>query len=69
MYTLNAERTMSPLELEFDPRLHVAGDEVAGIVLLNFRELQKTSLEEIHVKLRGSIFTYVCPVHAMLGRF
>ena len=50
---------MSLIELEFDPKLHVAGEEVTGTVLLNFKELQKMSLEEIHVKLRGSVFTYV----------
>lgn len=52
---------MSLLELEFDPKLHVAGEAVSGIVLLDFRELQKTSLEDIHVKLRGTVFTYVLP--------
>ena len=47
------------LFLELDTPLRVAGEAVEGTVLLNFKELQKTPLEEVHVKLRGSVFTYV----------
>lgn len=40
--------------------LHVIGEPIEGEVLLNFLELQNTRIEELQVKLRGSVFTYVC---------
>ena len=47
------------LTLVLSSNLHVAGEDIAGEVALNFRELQRTPIEEVHVKLRGSVFTYV----------
>ena len=53
------------LRLVLDPGLRVAGEEVKGEVHLDFTELQKTPLEEVHVKLRGTILTCVARVFAL----
>ena len=45
------------LTLDLGQQLRVAGDVVEGIVLLNFKQLQQNPLEEVQVKLRGSVFT------------
>lgn len=47
------------LSLVLDPVLRVAGEDIKGEVCLDFRLLQKTSLDEVYIKFRGSIFTYV----------
>ena len=52
------------IRLVLDPGLRVAGEEVKGEVYLDFAELQKTPLEEIHVKLRGTVLTYEAFVFA-----
>ena len=47
------------ITLVFDSdQLRVAGEEISGQVLLNLQELQKTPVEEVHVKLRGFAQTY-----------
>ncbi len=38
--------------------LHVIGEVIEGEVVLNFAELRNTEIEELHVKLRASVFTY-----------
>ena len=47
------------LRLVLDSALRVAGEEVKGDVCLDFTELQKMPLEGVHVKLRGSLITFV----------
>ena len=49
----------SVITLDLAPILRVAGERITGEVLLDFRELQKTPVEEVYVKLRGSVFTCV----------
>ena len=48
-----------PLTLALDSTLRVAGEVIEGTVLLNFKALQNTPIEEVHIKLRGSVFTFV----------
>ena len=38
--------------------LHVIGESLEGEVLLDFTKLQHTQIQELHVKLRGSLHTY-----------
>lgn len=47
------------LKVEFDSRVRVAGEKLAGIVLLNFKELQRDPLEQVSVRIAGSVATYV----------
>ena len=49
----------SLLTLNLTDDLQVAGEPLDGVVLLNFKELQKNPLEEVHVNFRGSVFTCV----------
>ena len=46
------------ISLFLPKQLRVAGEKIVGEVHLNFAQLQNTPLEEVHVKLRGSVFTY-----------
>ena len=48
-----------PISVIFDPHVRVAGEVIQGEVHLNFPLLQKDKVEEVHVKLRGSVNTYV----------
>lgn len=48
------------ISLEVPNALHVIGEVIEGEVLLDFLELQNTQIKELHVKLRGSVFTYAC---------
>lgn len=48
-----------PIHLVFDSRLRVAGEVLDGEVHLNFPILMKSKVQEVHVKLRGSVYTYV----------
>jgi hypothetical protein len=47
------------IRLEFDASLKVAGEQIHGEVHLHFPSLIKDKIEEVHVKLRGQVFTYV----------
>ena len=64
-----AESSDAPLlTLDFDNRkLRVAGEELAGTVSLNFKELQRRELDEVTLRLMGATFTYVVspspPIH------
>ena len=46
------------LSLDLNHVLRVAGDDVQGAVLLNFQELQNSTLQEVRVRLKGSVSTY-----------
>lgn len=46
------------LSLDLNRVLRVAGDDVKGAVLLNFQELQNSTLQEVRVRLKGSVSTY-----------
>lgn len=43
--------------LIFEPTLRVVGETIRGEVRLYFPGLIKDSLDEVYVKLRGSVFT------------
>jgi hypothetical protein len=45
------------ISLMFDGRMRVAGEVLAGEVHLNFPILMKDKVEEVHIKLRGSVYT------------
>lgn len=45
------------LSLELQTHLRVAGEKVEGTVLLNFKELQHTPLEEVTVDFGGTVLT------------
>ena len=47
------------LDLRFGTHARVAGEELAGTVLLDFKELQRDPLDKVFVTLRGSVLTYV----------
>jgi hypothetical protein len=49
--------TEDTIRLEFDATLKVAGETIHGEVRLYFPGLMKDKIEEVHVKLRGSVFT------------
>ncbi|TFK83755.1 hypothetical protein K466DRAFT_497860 [Polyporus arcularius HHB13444] len=57
---------MSPptqsLNLSVPPRIYCAGGDVEGEVLLDFRQLQQENIQQVHVKFRGSVHTYVFPL-------
>ena len=55
--TASTQRELITLTLPHT--LHVIGEVVEGEVLLNFAELQITQIEELHIKLRASVATYV----------
>ena len=45
------------IQLVFEPTLKVAGEVIKGTVQLNFPGLIKAKIEEVHVKLRGTVYT------------
>lgn len=47
------------VRLVFDPRVRVEGETVEGEVHLYFPTLREDNIEEVHIKLRGSLQTYV----------
>ncbi len=47
------------VSLVFDTKPRVAGETVQGEVHLNFRLLELNEFEEVNVKLRGVVSTYV----------
>ncbi len=47
------------IKLVFEPTLRVAGETVQGEVHLNFPGLIRDKINEVHVKLRGYVYTYV----------
>ena len=51
------EQQLEAVNLVFDPRLHVPGEFVEGAVDLYFPKLMDDKVEEVHIKLRGSIVT------------
>ena len=51
--------TNEVIVLALASQLRVAGETIEGEVQLNFAQLQRVPLEEVHVKLRGSVFTCV----------
>ena len=46
------------ISLVLDSAVRVAGEEVRGEVLLNFKHVQRAQLEEVQVKFVGAIHTY-----------
>ena len=54
--TAGAQREL--ITLAVPTTIHVIGEVVEGEIFLNFAELQNTQIEELHVKLRGSVATY-----------
>ena len=54
--TAGAQREL--ITLAVPATIHVIGEVVEGEIFLNFAELQNTQIEELHVKLRGSVATY-----------
>lgn len=59
---MSATDTTAAISLVLPHQLRVAGENVVGEVLLNFAQLRETPVEEVHVKLRGSVFTYATTV-------
>ena len=54
------EHELEAVNLIFDPkRVRVAGETLEGEVDLYFPKLMEDKIEEVHVKLRGAIVTYV----------
>ena len=51
--------TNEVLHLALNSVLRVAGEVTEGEVHADFNELQRVPVEEVYVKLRGTIFTYV----------
>ena len=51
------------IKVDLDRSLKVAGEPVSGTILVDVAELEKASLEEIHVELKGTIATYVSNSH------
>lgn len=47
------------VSLVFDPRVRVGGETLEGAVDLYFPSLMEDNVEEVHIKLRGSIVTSV----------
>ncbi|PSR74842.1 hypothetical protein PHLCEN_2v9556 [Hermanssonia centrifuga] len=47
------------IKLVFERKLRVAGETLVGEIHLNVIELKKNKIQEVNVKLRGSVFTYV----------
>ena len=47
----------STIRIEMDRSLRVGGAPVEGFVVVDVNELQKASLKDIHVELKGTIFT------------
>ncbi|KAI0087523.1 hypothetical protein BDY19DRAFT_954117 [Irpex rosettiformis] len=47
------------IRLIFQPVLRVAGEVIEGEVHLHFPSLMKDRVEEVHVKLRGSVYTRI----------
>ncbi|OBZ65059.1 hypothetical protein A0H81_14949 [Grifola frondosa] len=47
------------LMLHLTPILFVAGTTIEGEVELNFTELQEEQIDEVHIKLRGSVHTWI----------
>lgn len=45
--------------LDVPRQVYVAGGSVQGTVQLHFPLIQDQQIEEVHVKLRGSAYTYV----------
>ena len=45
------------LDLKFDAKVRVSGEEIAGTVVLDYAELRRDSLELISVTLQGSMIT------------
>lgn len=59
MFSSREQEEIPTISLMFDGRLRVAGEVLEGEVHVNFPALMKDKVEEVHVKLRGSIVTYV----------
>lgn len=45
------------IALKYNSVLRVAGEVIEGEVHLHFPTLMKDKVEEVHVKLRGSVYT------------
>jgi hypothetical protein len=54
------------LTLNLQSRTYVAGERVSGVVQLDFLRAQEEKIEQVRVKLRGSISTWVPPCHQKL---
>ena len=50
----------NPVHLVFDPSLKVAGQVLEGSVELYWPEAVDKNIEEVIIKLRGELSTYVC---------
>ncbi len=51
------------ISLSIPSTIYSSGSQVKGEVLLDFRQLTQDKIQEVHVKLRGFLQTYV-PIHA-----
>jgi len=47
------------IALLFRPGVRVGGETLHGEVELRFPQVQEDEIEEVHVKLRGSVIAYV----------
>ncbi|KAI0087761.1 hypothetical protein BDY19DRAFT_953056 [Irpex rosettiformis] len=55
--------TSETITLLFEPTLKVAGETIKGEVHLNFPGLIKDKIDEVYVKLRGSVYTRISARH------
>ncbi|KAI0345935.1 hypothetical protein BDW22DRAFT_1353570 [Trametopsis cervina] len=53
------ESSEQTIKLVFNPSLKVAGEVISGEVQLHFPGLMRDKVVEVHVKLRGSVFTRI----------
>ena len=60
---------ITTLTLELPPRIYCAGSWVKGEVVLDLRQASKDKLEEIQIKLQGTVDTYVLFSRFALGPF
>ena len=55
-----SNKELESVNLVFDARrLRVAGETIEGEVHLYFPKLMEDNVEEVHIKLRGAVRTYV----------
>lgn len=51
--------TDDPVQLLFDPSLKIAGQDLEGAVDLYWPGIQEKDIDEVVLKLRGTLSTYV----------
>ena len=47
----------STIQLLFEPTLKLSDEVIDGVIQLHFPSLIEDKIEEVHVKLRGSVYT------------